>query len=492
MRRLLASIMLLAGITFAGEIFVGVDPRIEVLGVVNLLASKEAPQSDDNVYVRDVRGKFGDFEEHPAVEDMGKLVASGITTDVIVDLMFYLDRNFKPVDLESFYAANGIPSHLRPQVEKFVRDLGDFAQKTDFSKFFADHDSLYHLLSEPLANVFRNQGIPKDIEEFFGDEAAGYKIVLAPLLSGAFLSSRQDSCIVVITPSRSEDDLPHFCFHFSPFVVRQKIAYYFARKVVDGAWENFKKSASLFVPIADAMRRQGIDDWRECLRWHIAYSALVEIHPKDLNSRLQMVSLSRSGFEYLFEIADLIDDQYIPHRDKYPRFEDFAPVIAGHLEEIAGIPPQDFADRLNARITAYISDIWREAEKHCAELHFPTLTMLMKLDLESFPKQAKRVLTCFLKNSDHQDEHYWIVKYQIGKVEYALGNIDSAEIIFKEYIDHQPKGELVAGAYWRLGLIAERREKFDLARDYYKKALEVDPEFLQAQESLNELNKLGK
>ena len=492
----LAALGIISG-AFAGQVMVKFDPRIELLGVVNFLArhgeNSQIPQ--DNVYIREISENFGKFKSHAAVEDLRQVRAAGIPLDALIDLMFLLD----PTDLslrdslENFYAQLKIPrQRAETLIPAFLQDLRDFYSKTDFQKFYTSHDSFYHQITEPLQKVFAAQKIPAALEQFFGVKKSGYLAITAPLFDRVYLSRHHDSCFVVLVPTRSEDDMPHFCPHFSPFIVQQKVAYCFASDIVDSHWDRFKSSAALFVPIAESMRKQKIADWRECLKQHIAYVALAETQPDDIRAQLELISGARGGFLYLLEIADLVEMLYLPNRDKYPTFGDFAPELARHLEDLTKIPPQDFSDRVSARITAEITDIWNTAVENCRQLHFPTISALVKLDMESYLSQARKVLTCFLETSPHQDdEHYWIVKYQLGKVEFLSGNLDSAEAIFNDYIRNQPDGELLAGAYWRLGLIAEQKGDIDAAEKYYKKALEIDPNLLQAKQSLNNLYRGG-
>ncbi len=481
----------------SGKLNITFDPRVELLGIVEILAQHESSAdkifSADNQYLQSVENSFSKFKNHPAVDELKKLHLNGMNTDLLVKFMLHLSA---PPKLELKYPLNdlftGIPEdeagEKKNMLISWLNNVRDFSEKSGFIKFYDQKSEFYQEIGMPLIKTLEAMDIIPPLEKFFGISKNEYNLILTPLFMGGYTAEiEEDKCFLIIGPTRNEDNLPHFCLHRTPPYVRQQFAYFFIQPMVDNHWEAFSKSSTLFHPIDDIMRKQGIPDWKNCVYWHLIYAAVNTAKENGLQRELDIISNVKFGFIYLLEIMDLIEISYLTNRDKYDTFANFLPTIARHLEDISNIPSDDFSDRISARVTATTSDLWKSAEENCKKLSYSDITLLLSLDIQSYPKQAENVFRCFMGTHSRDDEHYWMTQYQLGKVKYFQGELDSAEQIFNQYLKYQPQGEMASGAFWRLGQIKQQKGNYNEAKQLYEHALRIDPNLLQAKNSLNEL-----
>jgi len=497
MKRLLLGLLIFSAIFAQNKkIVVRTDPRIELLGVVEYLAqnsnSNQLSQiySPENKYAKSIEDKFGKYREHKAIQTFKKLRKSCNKKDAIQKIFLHLTN---PPELKIEYPIDDIAAefgdsskYFEKNIQNWLVDLRDFAKKSEFMKFYESNKEFYEKITSPISNVLANDDICGRLEKFFGEKKSSYTVILSPILTGGFGEQIDDDKLyAVVGPAEIEDNIPHFCIHRTPIFVSELFAYYFVKPVVDANWQKFAKSARLLEPLNSYF--SFFDSWKDAVYYHLEKIAVYAIEQDKFHKELNILSNIKFGFQYLLEIEDLIDNKYLLHRDKYQKFSDFASQIADRLTEIAQIPEKDFKDRLSARITSKTTDLWILAEQECKKLTFSDIMALTAMDMQSYLKQAEHTFQCFLESRGENDEHYWFVKYQLGKIKYQLGDLNSAEKIFNQYIKSNPDGNMVAGAFWRLGQIKERKGDYKQAEQLYRHAIKLDPNLLQAKQSLNSL-----
>jgi len=492
-------ILLFVSVLTAGKLEVIIDPKIELLGVIEYLALDESTNrnrqvfDDDNEYVREVKKHFENYANHDAVVSFRELQKKGFNFEAPVILLLEASN---PPDLDVKFPlpeflsskANENPKVGEQKLFEWLVELREFAKESEFIKFFDAHKSLYENISTPMAKVLKSEDTPEKLEEFFGESKKSYTVILAPLYSGGYshLNSKENS-FVIVGPTKVEDDLPHFCYHRTPQFVMNAIAFAFVEPIVDDNWDFFAKSAKLYDHIVEMMIQQSIPNWQMALSEHFTKAAILNIDESNIEGELNLVSSVSWGLWYLPEIDDLIKKEFINRREKYPRFTDFAHKISELLAEMSKLPHDIISDRVSAAITVKTTNVWAMAEKNCKKLVFTDIMTLIRLDMELYLDKAEHVFRCFMDTQDPNDEHYWQVKYQVGKIRFMKKDYDGAERIFNDYLKNQPDGELAAGAFWRLGQINEITGDLKQAEQLYEHALKLDPNLLQAQQSLNRL-----
>lgn len=126
---------------------VDVDPRVELLSIVDLLAAstRDEAEKDLSEYEKKVREHFSDYSNHVAVEIYRQLRASGRAFQFETALSAIMQYSALPdleeqgtVSPEIIEAAGG-----RETLDGFIASLRDFVDHTHFKNFFADQRTFY-------------------------------------------------------------------------------------------------------------------------------------------------------------------------------------------------------------------------------------------------------------------------------------------------------------------------------------------------------------
>ncbi len=171
--------------TKADDLAFAVDPRVELINIVRLLAATPNADATPTPYEAAVREHFAPHSEHVAVLIYRQLAAADAKLDPRILLQIALHHSApptfeaaKPVDRDVAKAVGG-----RDKLAGFIAALRDFAEHSDFETFFRAQQPFYAELEvqarEPAFAALVEQ------ERESGASAQPVKFVLAPLLRDA-------------------------------------------------------------------------------------------------------------------------------------------------------------------------------------------------------------------------------------------------------------------------------------------------------------------
>lgn len=89
------------------------------------------------------------------------------------------------------------------------------------------------------------------------------------------------------------------------------------------------------------------------------------------------------------------------------------------------------------------------------------------------------------------DPESWNALYQVGKTAALSGqHLDRGEECLKKYLTYTPKGDAppLAGAWFRLAMIYEKKGDKARAQEHYRKALELDPSNAEVRQGLERVS----
>jgi tetratricopeptide (TPR) repeat protein len=162
---------------------VRVDPRIELLGVVQYLAGRREPGPDNAIYLADIDRRFKDWSEHPAVKSYRSLSKKSRGEEGLAVIIFCLSD---PPEL----SWNCAPS-LRPkehiemvggqeQADRLLDQLRDFARVSNFQGFLDDHRKEYAVYEETVHHELAVRDYLALIEDYVGPLHSHLNVVLSP------------------------------------------------------------------------------------------------------------------------------------------------------------------------------------------------------------------------------------------------------------------------------------------------------------------------
>jgi hypothetical protein len=162
------------------------DARIELLGLVDVLANRSANAGGGTPLVKNARADFGRFSNHLAVEIYRQLSAKDEQLAMhllaqIVDLpkpASGASLTFPPLEVPGRPSATG--AGLAEALEAFAKD-------TDFAEFFAKQQPQYRSLKE--ANFALAMPVVSQFQNYTGSGAGLVKLVVAPIARRGFVAN---------------------------------------------------------------------------------------------------------------------------------------------------------------------------------------------------------------------------------------------------------------------------------------------------------------
>ncbi len=382
-----------AGAVSRKTVSIAVDPRIELLAVVQHFTgwAQKGHIKSKTAYKSDIDRYFGQFKDHPAIAYAESLFNSNFTYDAPVQ--FVLCHGSPPALEQKVPYSDYLIARAggEPVLVRFAEELRDFARKTDFSRFYEAHSTLYETLATEVGILFEDKNYAEALEDFYGESMGSYNLVLAPLFSGNYGISVEgdqgEDLYCVMGPCSLKGDRTTFaCLNYLESMILHEWSHPFVNPLVDENYELFERSIHLFEPIKRMMQRQAYPTWRITLYEHLV-RACGEIHLRaQLDEAFDRAEYLRyhegKGFWYVGCIDSLLDI-YERKRERYPQFKDFVPIIAARLSEMS---LEDLPDRITA-FTGPLDAIFNRTD--CIYLVYPTgideaSTNQIKRDLQHF------------------------------------------------------------------------------------------------------------
>jgi hypothetical protein len=323
---------------------IGVDPRIELLSTVMLLTGQPLCGRElnaDTPYGRRVAQQFGPYVDHPAVQLLREMRSRDFNCDAPVTAMLFLSD---PPDLAvvtpfSDYVVQRAGGMER--LDALLAALRAFARETRFSEFFAAESGAYARITADVAQLSDGERNVRLIEEYYGMQAGGYRIVLAPLLSregfGPSIPRGDGTSDVygIVGAIGDTAGVPTFgSAEDFRYLIWHEFSHSFVNPLAEQHRADVERLASLFPPIAEQMERQAYRTWETALNEHVIRAVTVRLTYRELGAAAGEAAAQNErerGFAYLDRLTAQLA-QYEQQRDQYPRFADFYPQLLAALQ----------------------------------------------------------------------------------------------------------------------------------------------------------------
>jgi len=370
-----------------------VDSRIELLAVVQHFTSwaQKGHIKSKTTYKDDIEHYFGEFKDHPLIAYAESLIDANFAYDAPVQFMLCHDDPPELVQKTPYSDYLIKRADGEENLIEFADKLRDFARRKDFMRFYKAHKPLYDTLISEVGSLFEGKNYVQALEDFYGESRNSYNLILSPLFSGNYgipvKTEEEYNLYSVIGPCSLKGKRTTFaCFNYLESITLHEWSHPFVNPLVDQNYELFKKSIALFEPIKRMMQRQAYPNWRVTLYEHLV-RACGEIHLRaklhiDFKKEKALEYQEGKGFWYISYIDSLLD-VYENHREEYPRFSQFVPVIANRL---ARLSVKDLPDRITV-FRGPLDAIFNRTD--CIHLIYPTAIdeesiNKVKQDLENF------------------------------------------------------------------------------------------------------------
>lgn len=330
------------------SINVSVDPRIELLSIVQVLSNYNKINDSlitewDSEYKDKIIEKFSQYTNHKAVKQFEKMSNLGFSYDAPPGLMLFMDKNFnvrEDVELTEYIIGR---AGGKNNINALFESLKEFCIDTNFIDFFNDNNNYYNrIINSTLELIPSDSNIIEDLEEYYGMRQKSYNIVLVSLYGkGSFgpkIDTKEDGteiysvlgCIGIDTM-----DLPIFGdLGFFTELQQHEFSHSFINPITDKNRNLAYSYEKLFIPIKGKMRSKAYANWDTCLNEHIirALTSRFVYHEDNLDGIKVLEMEKETGFIYVEALFNKLEE-YENNRDKYPTIEDFYPELIKSLDE---------------------------------------------------------------------------------------------------------------------------------------------------------------
>ena len=312
-----------------------VDPRIELISVVQLLGGYFLLADGDTRYKAQALEYFGPYRTHRVVDQAKRLAQDSLSYDAVPDFMLRLTQ---PAVMEwrtglTSDVPRGIPNRQERSI--FLKSLRDFAIVSRFQNFFDQHRSLYDeaiAVIEPivLPNVLA-------LEAYTGATLGQWQVIAGLLLhNGGFGPSlkRNDGSLEtysIVGPLSQSRGNPDFGDYDR---LQDLIVHEFAHSPVNPLGEAnsdlVQQYAARFEPLRAAMEKAGAyDTWAIVVDEHIVRAVTARIAANRFGEIAGDAAVNtevKRGFAFVPALVERLR-RYESDRGRWPMLKDYYPQL---------------------------------------------------------------------------------------------------------------------------------------------------------------------
>ena len=318
------------------SINVRIDPRIELLTVVQVLSNYDVLTNKKFDYQNEMEDYFSDYRNHKAVKLFKRMRRGGFSYDAPPAVMLYLSD---PPQLE---IERQLTDYLKRRaggerrLKRFIKELGNFAEESNFMKFYQDQRGLYQELVKQVKDKTKGENYAVTLEDYYGIEQNSYNIILAPLFHPGGYGPRikEDkltySIYNICGPMGKRNGQPDFGSRQRfKYLAWHEFSHSFINPLTAQHRKEVNKYSKLLKPIADKMKEQAYSSWKTVVNEHIVRAVtarLSYLKEGEQAAKQALAKERRRGFIYIDELYKALS-KYEVNRDQYSSIADFYPEL---------------------------------------------------------------------------------------------------------------------------------------------------------------------
>ena len=165
---------------------VDADPRVELLGIVEALASRSGSADGQTPIAKDARANFARFSNHLAVEIYRQLATRDeeLTNRLLTQLVAFPKISS---DAPLTFPHLSIPGRAASTGAGLAEALGAFAKDSGFADFYAKRQAQYRSLKD--ANLASAVPIVSAFQNYTGSGVGPIKLIVSPMLHRSFVAN---------------------------------------------------------------------------------------------------------------------------------------------------------------------------------------------------------------------------------------------------------------------------------------------------------------
>ncbi|MCD4829453.1 MAG: DUF4932 domain-containing protein [Candidatus Cloacimonetes bacterium] len=328
--------------TSKDKLTISVDPRIELLSIIQYFASHEGFDpicAKETEYVERISAFFSGFRNHPAIKFYEKMSASDFSYDAPPNLMMHLSITPK---VELIYPlSNYIMERTGGEniVYELIDHLNDFIEETCFMAFYENNQAYYNSVVALITDDLGNNNHIAILEEYYGMEQNSYSVVIAPLFSGNYGSevnsidgSKNIFSFQDLSQLRESKRINGTLKYQMLGILWHEFSHSFINPLTKKHLIEVMKYQSLFKDIEKQMKEQAYSTWETCVNELIIRAVTCRFIILEFNDLLNndtskyqgdyFDNEERQGFIYIRALYHKLT-RYESNRDKYRTIDEF-------------------------------------------------------------------------------------------------------------------------------------------------------------------------
>ncbi|MFQ5719489.1 MAG: DUF4932 domain-containing protein [Acidobacteriota bacterium] len=285
------------------------------------------------------------FALEAAPRHLKTLRAQGLWGDRLLELAMHLSE---PPALERVVpwsdgllavAGGGEDETAPAQLDRFVDELRDFAEKSRFMERYTRKADEYQAMQTTLETTFKGTRPLEQNTGFWGVDAPGdFYLLPSPVMLGGSLASvavgSRTHQFMAFGPARPEDlENTGFLHH----VVYHELSHPLVDPVLAAHRDDLDGSKQLWFAVSSRLSRgQNVLNWTDCVGEHLlrAYNVRLLRDQSAVQAELAIDSEVAAGFLYMRQFLALLDD-YAADRKRWPDLAAFMPEMSTRLDATA-------------------------------------------------------------------------------------------------------------------------------------------------------------
>ncbi|XMB87127.1 DUF4932 domain-containing protein [Mycoplasmatota bacterium WC44] len=325
-------------VTMEDSLKIAVDPRIEILTIIQYLGGYQPLTKLDSQYKHDIDEYFDEFRGHEAVTKFMERSKAGFSYDAPISL-FLSSSHLPNIEVSdntlesSINRAGGLTT-----VMKFYETVNDFYEVTNFKSFFDNHREFYTQMIINYQSEIIEAGLIKTLESYYGMSQNSYTIVLSPMLHGGGYGPRikvEDNkydVYSIIGPTNIVDSKLEY--NFASYIILHEFGHSFVNPLTEINGRSIVKYTNLFSEIKEEMSKMAYGNWTTTVNEHIVRAIVCRMNLEMYGEEQYNINVDREvnkGFIYIEHILKKLE-YYENNRDEYKNLEEFFPELIQAFE----------------------------------------------------------------------------------------------------------------------------------------------------------------
>lgn len=317
-----------------------VDPRLELLAVVDLLAARrgcrQGFRADGSGYARRILSRFAAFERHPVVDAYLASCAHGLDAPTAAVLMLHCASasDLSPSLEEHPWAGYRPESPRERSLPALLRAMERFSKESRFEEFFQEQAPFFERCRSQAERAAAGRPFIARLEEYTGHRfSAHYRVFLSPLIAAPVNHVHGEwEVFSVLAPERRGLKLAF------GFLDPWKLWHELGRTVMDrlaGAHAKEISRSKRLWPVVSPVC-EGMASWQHCVAEHVAQCVAWRLRRQAPRAG-GLPGLKRSALKYAPYAGPVLSrlEEYEKDRKRYPTLESFYPRLVDVFTKLA-------------------------------------------------------------------------------------------------------------------------------------------------------------